>query len=92
MKKTLLAVVVSLLSLAGVSFAQAPMSEIRESTDPAKAAAVEQRAKDIEARQQAAEQRMSSGGSRDATKPGKKQKAKKQPAKPAAGMEGGASK
>ncbi|MGH8806667.1 MAG: hypothetical protein ACREX0_02160 [Noviherbaspirillum sp.] len=90
MKKTLLAVVVSLLSLAGVSFAQAPMSEIRESTDPAKAAAVEQRAADIQARQQAAEQRMSSGGSgADAKKAGKKHKAKKQPA---AGMEGGAGK
>jgi hypothetical protein len=70
MKKISLAAVVSMLSLA--AYAQAPTSEIRETTDPAKAAAVEQHAQDIQAQQKMAEQEMSSGGSGSKKKSSKK--------------------
>jgi hypothetical protein len=70
-KKTSMAILISLLSVAGTAFAQsqAPTTEIRESTDPAKIADVEQRAADIQARQQAStsSQDMSSGSSDSAT-------------------------
>lgn len=77
MKKTSLAIFVSMLSLAATGYAQAPSTEIRESTDPAKAAEVEQRAADIQARQQAAEQNMSSGDSGTTKRDAKRSKAKK---------------
>ncbi|MFC7518265.1 hypothetical protein ACFQUU_24940 [Herbaspirillum sp. GCM10030257] len=71
MKKTSMAMLISLLSVTGVAFAQsqAPSTEIRESTDPAKVADVEQRAADIQARQQASasSQDMSSGSSESTT-------------------------
>jgi hypothetical protein len=71
MKKTSIAMLISLLSVTGAVFAQsqAPSTEIRESTDPAKVADVEQRAADIQARQQASSssQDMSSGSSDSAT-------------------------
>lgn len=71
MKKTSMAMLISLLSVAGavVAQSQAPSTEIRESTDPAKIADVEQRAADIQARQQAATSGpdMSSGSSDSAT-------------------------
>ncbi len=63
MKKTSLAILTFMLSIAGVGHAQSPSSEIRESTDPSKAAEVEQHAKDIEARRMATEQMQSSGDS-----------------------------
>lgn len=53
MKKSSLAVLLSLLSFAGIAFAQAPTSEIRESTDPERAAAVERRAEELRAQQEA---------------------------------------
>lgn len=54
MKKISLAWLVSLLSLSGMVFAAtpSPTSEIRESTDPDKAAAVERRAEELRAQQQ----------------------------------------
>jgi hypothetical protein len=53
MKKVSLAVLVSLLSATGAAFAQGSAGGITESVDPARAAAVEQRAKEIQAAQQA---------------------------------------
>jgi len=48
MKKTSLLIFISLLSLSGASFArQYPSSEIRESSDPAKASEVERHAAEI---------------------------------------------
>src|SRR5690242_1615113 len=56
MKKISLAWLVSLLYLCGMAFAAtptpSPTSEIRESTDPDKAAAVERRAEELRAQQQ----------------------------------------
>jgi hypothetical protein len=63
MKKTSLAILLSALSLTGTASAQGASSGISESTDPAKAEAVERRAADIQAQQQAAEQQATSGGS-----------------------------
>lgn len=78
MKKTKLAMLVSLVSLAAAVQAQAPSTEIRESTDPAKAAEVEQRAAEIQARQQSAAQDATSGSSgTEATKSGMRAKSKK---------------
>ncbi|HVK95047.1 MAG TPA: hypothetical protein VM571_10015 [Noviherbaspirillum sp.] len=70
MKKTAVAMLVSLFSIAGAAYAQdpaaqEPTSEIRESTDPAKAAEVEQRAMEIKSRQQSDEQMRTSGASDD---------------------------
>jgi hypothetical protein len=56
-------VLVSALACAGIASAQSPALEIRESTDPARVADVEQRAADIQARQQAESQNMTSGSS-----------------------------
>lgn len=86
MRKTSLAILISLLSAAGISLAAAPSTEIRESTDPSRAAAVEQRAMEIQAQQQAQQQTQTSGG-QDATeetkskKHGKRTHAKKHAAK-----------
>jgi hypothetical protein len=63
MKKTSLVILLSVLSLAGTASAQDTSSGISESTDPAKAEAVERRAADIQAQQQAADQHATSGGS-----------------------------
>jgi hypothetical protein len=53
MKKISIAVLVSLVSVTGLTFAQsAPTSEIRESTDPAKISSIEQRARELAARPQ----------------------------------------
>jgi hypothetical protein len=54
MKKISLAWLVSLLSLSGMVFAAtpSPTSEVRESTDPDKAAAVERHAEELRAQQQ----------------------------------------
>lgn len=73
MRKSQLALFASMLSLAAVSFAQSPDSEIRESTDPARAADVEQRAMEIQQRQQSA----TSGSSGDDTVTDTKRSAKK---------------
>jgi hypothetical protein len=51
MKKVSLAVLVSLSALTGAAYAQTD-NGIRMSTDPAKAADIEQRAQDLQARQQ----------------------------------------
>ncbi len=51
MKKVSLAVLVSLSALTGAAYAQT--SGVTMSTDPAKAADVEQRAQDLQAKQQA---------------------------------------
>lgn len=63
MKKSAFTVLVSTLAFAGLAYAQSPASEIRESTDPARVADVEQRAADLQARQQAARMEMTSGDS-----------------------------
>ncbi|MBB3259539.1 DNA-binding transcriptional regulator of glucitol operon [Paraburkholderia bannensis] len=52
MKKVSLAVLISLSALTGAAYAQSD-NGIMMSTDPAKAADVEQRAQDLQARQQA---------------------------------------
>ncbi|CAB3769752.1 hypothetical protein [Paraburkholderia solisilvae] len=54
MKKVSLAVLVSLSALTGAAYAQQD-NGITMSTDPAKAADIEQRAQDLQARQQAME-------------------------------------
>ncbi|WJF91256.1 hypothetical protein QS306_06390 [Paraburkholderia bonniea] len=54
MKKVSLAVLVSFSALAGAAYAQTD-SGVTMSTDPARAAAVEQRAQELQSRQQAAE-------------------------------------
>lgn len=79
MKITKLAMLVSLTSFAAAVHAQvqAPSTEIRESTDPAKVAEVEQRAAEIQARQQSAAQDATSGSSgTEATKSGMRAKSK----------------
>lgn len=53
MKKVSLAVLISLSALTGAAYAQTE-NGVTMSTDPAKAADVEQRAQDLQARQQAA--------------------------------------
>lgn len=53
MKKVSLAILVSLTALTGAAYAQD--NGVTMSTDPAKAADVEQRAQDLQARQQAME-------------------------------------
>ncbi|CAG9240388.1 conserved exported hypothetical protein [Paraburkholderia tropica] len=58
MKKVSLAVLVSLSALTGAAYAQSE-NGITMSTDPAKAADVEQRAQDLQSRQQAAAQAQS---------------------------------
>ncbi|HKT95770.1 MAG TPA: hypothetical protein VJS30_04435 [Paraburkholderia sp.] len=55
MKKVSLAVLISLSALTGAAYAQTE-NGVTMSTDPAKAADVEQRAQDLQARQQAAAQ------------------------------------
>jgi uncharacterized MAPEG superfamily protein len=55
MKKVSLAVLVSLSALTGAAYAQTE-NGITMSTDPARAADVEQRAQDLQSRQQAAAQ------------------------------------
>jgi hypothetical protein len=55
MKKVSLAVLISLSALTGAAYAQTE-NGVTMSTDPARAADVEQRAQDLQARQQAAEQ------------------------------------
>lgn len=79
MKKTSLVFGISALFLAGASFAaESPTSEIRESTDPAKAAEVEQRAADIQARQQQSSGVEASGDSGTSGRmPGKRMHSKK---------------
>ena len=54
MKKLSLAILVSLSALTGAAYAQQDQG-VRMSTDPAKAADVEQRAQDLQNRQQAME-------------------------------------
>jgi hypothetical protein len=61
MKKLSLAVAVSLLSIAGAAFSQGASSGIMESTDPAKAAAVEEHARELQARQDNMPQKSTSG-------------------------------
>lgn len=61
MKTSVLTALVCGLAFAASAQAQAPASEIRESTDPARVADVEQRAADLQARQQAARMDMTSG-------------------------------
>ena len=90
MKRTSLAVFVSLLALTGATYAQSqsPSTEIRESTDPDRAAQVEQRAADIQARQQTTEQ-MTSGDSGTTTKKAhKRSKSKKMSKSGKAGSSG----
>lgn len=90
MKRTSLAVFISMLTLAGATYAQSqsPSTEIRESTDPDRAAQVEQRASEIQARQQASEQ-MTSGDSGTTTKKaGKRSKSKKMSKSGKAGTSG----
>lgn len=69
MRKLSVALFISLLSFAATSQAQtqSPSTEIRESTDPAKAAEVEQRAMEIQQRQEAAGRDATSGDSGEAT-------------------------
>ncbi|WP_322049036.1 hypothetical protein [Paraburkholderia sp. J67] len=55
MKKVSLAVLISLSALTGAAYAQSD-NGVMMSTDPAKAADVEQRAQDLQSRQQAAMQ------------------------------------
>lgn len=90
MKKAPLAILVSMLSLAATAYAQSPSTEIRESTDPAKAAEVEQRAADIQARQQSGGQDMTSGDSSTSKRHMKQRsRAKKHaPRQPKAGSSG----
>ncbi|RZI42879.1 hypothetical protein EGT07_12960 [Herbaspirillum sp. HC18] len=97
MRKTSLALFLSMLTLAGAGFAAtpSPTSEIRESTDPAKADEVMRHASEIQARQQAADQEMTSGSSgtkSGKSKHGKKSKKHSKSAKPAgsSGSSGGA--
>ncbi|APR36242.1 MULTISPECIES: hypothetical protein [unclassified Paraburkholderia] len=52
MKKVSLAVLVSLSALTGAAYAQQDGSGITMSTDPQKAAEIEQHAQDVQARQQ----------------------------------------
>ncbi|CAD6558870.1 hypothetical protein ACFQ3P_32405 [Paraburkholderia sabiae] len=54
MKKVSLAILVSLSALTGAAYAQQDQG-VQMSTDPAKAADVEQRAQDLQAKQQAME-------------------------------------
>jgi hypothetical protein len=77
MKKTSLALFVSLLSLAGASFAQS--GEIRESTDPDKIRAIEQHAEELKARGHNPSAEMSSGasGGEQAAHPNKAKKHQK---------------
>lgn len=79
MKKTSLALGISVLFLAGASLAaESPTSEIRESTDPSKAAEVEQHAADIQARQQQPSGAEASGDSGTSSRmPGKRAHSKK---------------
>ncbi|MGA3248312.1 MAG: hypothetical protein ABSD12_09095 [Paraburkholderia sp.] len=56
MKKVSLAILVSLSALTGAAYAQTD-NGVTMSTDPAKAADVEQRAQDLQSQQQAAENR-----------------------------------
>ncbi|WP_144154079.1 hypothetical protein [Paraburkholderia sp. BCC1885] len=56
MKKVSLAILVSLSALTGAAYAQTD-NGVTMSTDPAKAADVEQRAQDLQSQQQAAESR-----------------------------------
>jgi hypothetical protein len=58
MKKVSLAILVSLSALTGAAYAQTD-NGVTMSTDPAKAADVEQRAQDLQAQQQAEESRQS---------------------------------
>jgi hypothetical protein len=58
MKKVSLAILVSLSALTGAAYAQSD-NGVMMSTDPAKAADVEQRAQDLQAQQQAAENQQS---------------------------------
>ncbi len=87
MKKPAAAILFTMLSFAATAYAQSPSSEITESTDPAKIADVEQRAREIQERQQARERDATSGSSDEAAsdekKPMKKKKAKARKAKPA---------
>ncbi|HVE08117.1 MAG TPA: hypothetical protein VNE00_12760 [Paraburkholderia sp.] len=53
MKKVSLAVLVSFTALTSAAYAQTDNSGITMSTDPAKAADIEQRAQDLQSRQQA---------------------------------------
>jgi len=87
MKKISLALFLSLFALAGygASKTPAPTSEIRESGDPDKAAAVEQHASELQAQQQKMESSGSSG-----SKKSKKSKHKKS-SKPSTSGEGAAS-
>lgn len=64
MKKLSLAILFSLLSAGGTALAQnAASGGITESTDPAKAAAVEQRAQELAAQQQSAAQQATGAAS-----------------------------
>jgi DNA-binding transcriptional regulator of glucitol operon len=58
MKKVSLAILVSLSALTGAAYAQTD-NGVMMSTDPAKAADVEQRAQDLQAKQQAMESQQS---------------------------------
>ena len=95
MKKPAAAMLFTMLSFAATAYAQSPSSEITESTDPAKIADVEQRARDIQERQQARERDATSGSSDEAAsaekKPMKKKKTKAHKAKPADSTSGASS-
>ncbi len=76
MKRVSQAIFISLLSMAGATFAQ-DTSGITESTDPARAADVERRAAEIQARQQSSDRDATSGDSNTTGKSMKRSSAKK---------------
>ncbi|MFL9871523.1 hypothetical protein [Paraburkholderia megapolitana] len=59
MKKVSLAILVSLAAMSGAAYAQTDSEGVTVSTDPAKAADVEQRAQDLQAHQQQSMEGMS---------------------------------
>ena len=73
MKKMMFAALMSLSSLTAVAWAQGTSSGISESTDPAKAAEVERKAQEMQARAQQQEEmsKKSSGSKQHAAKQGK---------------------
>jgi hypothetical protein len=83
MKKTSVAVIVSLFVISGAAFAQdQSMGGIRESTDPSKAAAVEQHARELQSQQQNASSETAKPGADG--KAAKKKARKHRPSKSAA--------
>jgi hypothetical protein len=74
MKKVSLAILVSLTALTGAAYAQD--NGVMMSTDPAKAADVEQRAQDLQAKQEAMESKSSMSGMHHKAMPHHKKAAK----------------